>query len=181
MIADKTRQAVSILWWMSSLLPGGCKGKARFVKDIFIFIYLHFHHRTHMKLIVVFFCLLVSCNASRPVGLGQVTGRWELTDFAPYPAALAEGIARPWLELKEDSSLTGFSGCNQLMGKFWVKGDQFQVVEPLNMTRKACPGYNEFLFIDALKKVVRFNFREKELRLMMENGLVMEFTRMPKQ
>lgn len=71
----------------------------------------------------------------------------------------------PFLSFTDKGILTGSTGCNSFSGNFQLSGTDLNL-DPGAMTRKACPGNGESMFIDALKKVSKFKISGDKLTLL---------------
>lgn len=96
--------------------------------------------------------------------------RFELTRLNGYVIQLAHGIERPYLEFKVDRGnlLTGFTGCNELTGKYDITCEDIQFTD-LATTRMMCPdaGSLEQDFIEALGVVDGYMFNGNKLVLVL--------------
>lgn len=103
---------------------------------------------------------------------------WELSsmmgalDSSKFPAGL------PSLSFLEGGRLAGFAGCNNFSGGFSLEGSGIQL-DPGAMTKKACPGNGEDLFMQALDKVKNFKVEKEKLTLLDGDTELMSFV--PKQ
>jgi heat shock protein HslJ len=71
---------------------------------------------------------------------------WRLIEVEGETAIRTEGERQPHLRfLREESRLTGFTGCNTLSGQYELSGDSLRIPGPLATTRMAClrPDLNE--------------------------------------
>ena len=74
---------------------------------------------------------------------------------------------------------SGNTGCNDMSGHFFTKGDSLSFDEHIIVTRKACEGYNEKAFIDNLGKTTRFEIVDGVLQLMDDQTILSKWTRKP--
>ncbi len=74
---------------------------------------------------------------------------------------------------------TGFTGCNQVNGKFNLHGDQLVIGKDMDLTNNTCEGFNEKEFIINLLRVNRFRVRDGVLWLMIDQVPVSKWTRNP--
>jgi heat shock protein HslJ len=92
--------------------------------------------RTHLTLLAIalFFSLTsekcdkdgapASTSTSTPAPKVPIIGtRWNLSSIAGEAIRLPEGTENPYLSIAEDNRLTGFGGCNKLMGSVKLDGD----------------------------------------------------------
>jgi heat shock protein HslJ len=72
---------------------------------------------------------------------------------------------------------SGNTGCNDMSGHFFVKGDSLSFDEHIVLTRKACEGYNEKAFIDNLAKTTGYKIVDGVLQLMNDQTVLSKWTR----
>jgi heat shock protein HslJ len=72
---------------------------------------------------------------------------------------------------------SGNTGCNDMSGHFFIKGDSLAFNENIILTRKACEGYNEKAFIDNLEKTTRYKIIDGVLQLMNDQTILSKWTR----
>src|SRR5581483_5933692 len=72
---------------------------------------------------------------------------------------------------------TGNTGCNQMSGHIFVRGDSLVFNEQIIMTKKACEGYNEKAFIGNLVKTNRYKIVDGVLQLMSDQTILSKWTR----
>lgn len=64
-----------------------------------------------------------NASASTPAPMESLIGtRWNLATVAGEAIRLPEGIEHPYLSVAEDKRLSGFGGCNKLMGSVKIEG-----------------------------------------------------------
>lgn len=97
---------------------------------------------------------------------------WKLTHLEGKPVTSAEQQRELDLVFSSDQNrVSGFSGCNNFMGGYEVKGDQISLSR-LAGTRKACPEgmETETQFLNALEKARGWKISGQELQLLDGRG-----------
>jgi copper homeostasis protein (lipoprotein) len=97
---------------------------------------------------------------------------WKVTHLEGKPVTSAEGRRNLDLLFTSDQNrVSGFSGCNNFIGGYEVKGNQI-TLSRLAGTRKACPeGMDtETQFLNALEKTRRWKISGQELHLLDDQG-----------
>ena len=61
---------------------------------------------------------------------------------------------------------TGNTGCNDMSGSFFLKGDSLAFNEQITSAKIVCEGYNEKAFLDNLFKTNRYQIKKGVLQLM---------------
>jgi heat shock protein HslJ/pimeloyl-ACP methyl ester carboxylesterase len=116
-----------------------------------------------------------------PTGLA---GTWELNLLGP-PAAPAEVTFAQLYERRKPTltfdatgqRVSGNTSCNSFNGPLTLNGPTVRFAESVAMTRMACPGEGERVFLDALKKVNRYALSGDTLTLLIGDIAVMRFQR----
>ena len=97
-------------------------------------------------------------------------GKWYLQPVLPSDTATGK---IPTLELNLDKSrFSGNTGCNTMHGEFWFSKTDSSVSfsDKMNITKMACPGYNEPAFIKSLRSAGRFRLRNGVLTLLSDDN-----------
>ncbi|MGM0572004.1 MAG: META domain-containing protein [Pseudomonadota bacterium] len=95
---------------------------------------------------------------------------WQLVSVAGEEVPETDGQQKPHILFLDDGRVTGFSGCNQYMGNYQVRGENL-LFDSMSSTRMACPeNLTEELLFAALAKTVGVYLDGIELRLLGENG-----------
>lgn len=106
---------------------------------------------------------------------------WQLVSISGKPVKETSNDQKPHILFLDDGRVSGFSGCNQYMGDYQVRGENL-LFDSMSSTRRACPdNLTEQLLFAALAKTVGVNLEGIELRLLGETGedlAVFEATRM---
>ncbi len=100
--------------------------------------------------------------------------RWAPTRIAGQPVAIGVGGREPYLVLQPDGHrLTGFSGCNQLVGRYLAEGTSLRF-SGIAKTGKAClQGMEtEAAFTSALERARSYRLFSQHLELFDESGAV---------
>ncbi|MBL7870250.1 MAG: META domain-containing protein [Cyclobacteriaceae bacterium] len=72
---------------------------------------------------------------------------------------------KPHLEFRNiDHKVLGFSGCNALTGPFTINGNQISM-GPFELTRMACNGIDERLFLDVIQETTSYKIKDLNLYL----------------
>jgi len=89
-----------------------------------------------------------------------LTGQWEL-DLIPYPQGTFEQLypgRKPTLTFDEKAgTYVAFTGCNTARGKLDKDTLRINFKGDMMMTRMACPGEGEKVFLEYLKKVNKYS------------------------
>lgn len=76
----------------------------------------------------------------------------------------------PSLDFMESGKLSGFTGCNAFTGNFLMQDGAINL-EPIAMTKRACPGSGEAHFVSTLEKVAQLKIDKEQLILLDEEGM----------
>lgn len=111
-----------------------------------------------------------SANASTttPAPMTSIIGtRWNLSTVAGEAIRLPEGTENPYLSVAEDNRLTGFGGCNKLMGSVKLDGNaiSFPGVGSTKMFCKETQAV-ETSFLTALRATNSFTLEGDKLTLL---------------
>jgi heat shock protein HslJ len=151
-----------------------------------------------MKLIsiILLAALLVSCNgtesaannSSTDTGASHVpstsgadtntlAGTWYLIPVLPSDTG-----ARKTPTLSFDmagKTFSGHTGCNSMNGRFEYTDSTLSFDEKIMMTKMACIGYNEQVFIENLLRTESFRFQDSTLILMSGETELSRWSRTP--
>ena len=97
-------------------------------------------------------------------------GTWFLQPVLPSDTATGKV---PTLELNVDKSrFSGNTGCNMMHGAFWFSktDSSLSFSEKINITKMACPGYNEPAFMKSLRSAGRYRLRNGVLTLLSDDN-----------
>lgn len=133
------------------------------------------------KFILMSFVLcgfLIACKSTKnmasnkPADPAKLNGTWELNYITssrmPFKDLYPDKIPTITFNVSE-GKINGNTGCNTFLGTFKVNGSSIDLSSPLALTRMACPGAGENVFVETLKKANTYNIEGKTLSLM-ENG-----------
>ncbi len=111
--------------------------------------------------------LLAGCGSGKKNGVTSpesLYGAWELHELNGEEVS-AEQL--PTIEMKEDGTLHGFSGCNILNGSFTAEENGVISFGEMATTRMSCPDMPlESGFLAALAAVDQFSVSENRLTLL---------------
>ncbi len=111
--------------------------------------------------------LLAGCASGKKNGATSpesLYGVWELHELNGEEVS-AEQL--PTIEMKEDGTLHGFSGCNILNGSFMAQENGVISFGEMATTRMSCPDMQlESVFLAAMATVDQFSVSENRLTLL---------------
>ncbi len=85
-------------------------------------------------------------------------------------------LGAPTMELRpQDSTILGFSGCNNYRGKMWSDGKNKITISRLITTKRGCPNIKENEFLKTLELVDNYERIELFLYLKKENETLLIF------
>ena len=104
-----------------------------------------------------------------------LAGAWFLLPVLPSDT----GAGRtPQLIFKlDDKTFSGNTGCNSMSGSFDYTDSSIVFNERIMLTKMACTGYNEQVFIKNLLRTNRFRFEDSVLVLMVEEQELSRWSR----
>jgi heat shock protein HslJ len=127
------------------------------------------------------FLLLAACTAPRKATrFNELAGGWVLAVFPHEKKTLAEVFGTRVIDLRfatDSNRVSGSTGCNQFNGSYTADTATLLFLPGMALTRMACPGNNESLFLNAMARVNRYRIIEGQLELFHDNDLVMVFAR----
>ena len=93
--------------------------------------------------------------------------KWMLQSLAGQAIRLPAGAETPWLQMGQDKSLSGFGGCNNLMGQYNLDGATIGF-PGVASTKKYCESTQkvEDGFLGALREANSFKLDKGLLKLM---------------
>jgi heat shock protein HslJ len=134
---------------------------------------------------VALISLLAACKTSKPatasdkpVDPAKLNGTWELnyitTSRMPFKDLYPD--KKPTITFEAaDKKVNGNTGCNTFIGVYAASGNTIDLTSPLALSRMACPGVGETVFLDALKKANTYSISGKTLSLQAEGTETMRF------
>jgi len=103
--------------------------------------------------------------------------KWMLQGLAGQAIQLPEGAQNPWIQLAADKSLSGFGGCNNLMGQYNLDGATIGF-PGVASTKKFCESTQKLEdgFMGALREANSFKLDKGLLKLMQGDTELASFT-----
>lgn len=97
--------------------------------------------------------------------------RWNLETLGGKPYHLPDGVEKPYIQVSGDGALSGFGGCNRLMGSVKAEGQSVEF-PGLGGTKMLCPAVQdvEHAFMDALRKTAHYRIQGDQLTLEGSSG-----------
>jgi heat shock protein HslJ len=93
-------------------------------------------------------------EARQKSDLGKMIGRWEVTSMRRQQKAELEKLSNVYFELSPDLTFVGNGGCNNMSGKFSVKGSSIKF-NSIATTKMACDNMDkENAFLNLLESRV---------------------------
>ncbi|HTF82273.1 MAG TPA: META domain-containing protein, partial [Cytophagales bacterium] len=112
-----------------------------------------------------------------------LNGNWKLTELSLVKTNFEELFPsqKPSIVFEEDSQkVHGHTGCNRFCGKVTTNGSQLGITETISMTKEACQGKGEELYLKALKAADNFKITEQnQLKLFNKETLLLVFEQRP--
>ena len=105
---------------------------------------------------------------------------WKLASFEGHDLAGVPNDRLPYLQFDmETHALSGYSGCNRIVGSFTVQGSQLHL-SPLGMTMMACTETTlpEHTFMDGIQTVNSYAIESGKLKLLHDGTPIATFTEM---
>ena len=131
--------------------------------------------------VLAFVVSIVACKSAKNVTSEvSLSGNWDLVNFPSGGKEFAEilGSRKPELQFDEtNKKVTGTSGCNHISGAYTHNGKMLQFDDNMIMTKMACPGYDESVFMDALRKVNQYQINNDQLNLMQNGNVLMSLAK----
>ena len=103
---------------------------------------------------------------------------WKLASFEGHSLAGVPNDRLPYLQFDmETHALSGYSGCNRIVGSFTVQGSQLHL-SPLGMTMMACTetALPEHTFMADIQTIDSYAIENGKLKLLHDGTLVATFT-----
>lgn len=136
-----------------------------------------------MLLVIVITGSLAACTTMKPGtigngGLSQLSGTWEL-NYISGPRIAFNGLypaAKPTITFDvTERKISGNTSCNSFHGQLVADDTTINFMNPLAMTKMACPGEGEATFLEMLKKVSNYAVSDSTLNFMMGDIAIMRF------
>lgn len=107
----------------------------------------------------------------------SLNGTWQLKFIAGSLIAFEKLYTRKIPVIRFDlatQQVSGHTSCNSYSGKFVTDGSTLSFSEPLAMTKMACPGNGENVFLSNLQKITAYSFtNHTTLNLSVGESIVM--------
>lgn len=134
-------------------------------------------------LIVILFAF-TSCNSSKKSSKNYsdaLEGTWQL-NYITGPRIAFDGLyadKKPMIRFDvKKNKISGNTSCNNFSGDLKTEGTKINFSEAIAMTKMACPGEGETIFLQALKKINNYDVTAGyTLTLLMDNVAMMRFTK----
>jgi heat shock protein HslJ len=106
-------------------------------------------------------------NAGTSNPASMIGTRWNLSTLAGEAISLPSGVEVPYLSVAEDNSLTGFGGCNRLMGSVKLEGSSLSF-PGVGSTKMYCKDAQatETAFLNAMRATTTFRVDGDKLTLL---------------
>jgi heat shock protein HslJ len=128
----------------------------------------------------------LACNNSKKATSGnpdpsQLDGTWVL-NYITGPRIAFEGLypdKKPQIVFTvADKRVSGNTSCNSFSGPLVVDGNKISFDQPMALTKMACPGQGETVFLQTLKKINTYSISDgNTLNLIMGDIAMMRFTK----
>lgn len=115
---------------------------------------------------------------------GSLEGTWEL-NYISGPRIAFDGLypdRKPEITFDvANKRLSGYTGCNSFNGPLNVTGNKIDFSQPMAMTKKACMGKGEPVFLKTLSGITSYDITEEGKTLQFISGdiAMMRFTKKP--
>ena len=105
-------------------------------------------------------------EARQKSDLSNMIGRWEVTSMRRQQKAELENVSNAYFELRPDLTFAGNTGCNNISGKFSVKGSSIKF-NSISVTKMACDNLEkESAFLNLLEnRVSEYTYKGNGLLL----------------
>ena len=135
-------------------------------------------HTTLAALLLFVTLSAEKCTKSTAMDTSILGSRWNLETLAGKPYQLPDGVEKPYIQVAADGALSGFNGCNRLMGSVKADGDAVEF-PGLGSTKKMCPAAQEVerSFMDALRNTKHYHIKGDQLTLEGDAGALATLTK----
>lgn len=129
----------------------------------------------------LFFACKSTKNAATPpttADSAKLTGTWELNFITASRVAFNDLYPdkKPAITFNvTEGKINGNTGCNTFLGSLNVNSNKIDFTDPLALTRMACQGQGETVFLESLKKVDTYSIDGKKLSFMSGGTETMRF------
>lgn len=134
-----------------------------------------------MLLVACILTITVSCTSTCKMGVKKqlTSNAWELSSLNGKIPDMAEfRTGMPFILFDKSGRMSGSTGCNNFMGKYEISKTGFKP-DAGAMTRMACQGKGEAMFIEALNQAK--NIRLDSGKLVLLDGTNELMTLLPKK
>lgn len=135
-------------------------------------------HTTLAALLLFVTLSAEKCTKNTAMDTSIMGSRWDLETLAGKAYKLPDGVEKPYIQLAADGAVSGFGGCNRLMGT--AKADGNAVEFPgLGSTKMLCPETMdvERSFMEALRNTKHYRITGDKLTLEGDAGDLAAFTK----
>jgi len=117
-------------------------------------------------------CIILACKSAQtknatPLVVMKDTlslnGTWQLKSVAGISIAFEKLYTRKIPVIRFDLAtrqVSGHTSCNSFSGEFITEGFKLSFAEPMTMTKMACPGDGENVFLTNLQKITAYSFTD---------------------
>ncbi len=130
-----------------------------------------------LSLVIFAVLITVSCGTTAKTSITTRLSShpWELSTLNGKALDLNEFRNNiPFLTFDLSGKLTGSAGCNKFAGTFDLKKDAIKLI-PGVMTRMACPGNGEPLFLATMAQVTKIKMNGNKVTLLDDSKELMTF------
>ena len=134
---------------------------------------------------VALFILFTACSPGKKsasgTDLSALQGTWKL-NYITGPRIAFDGLYpdnKPTISFDvKRKKVAGNTSCNSFSGALTAEGKKISFAEPMAITKMACRGEGETIFLEALKKINNYDFTAGyTLTLQMGDVAMMRFTK----
>lgn len=134
-------------------------------------------------LAIVMTSTFAACTTLKPGtigngGLSELGGSWEL-NYISGPRIAFNGLypaKKPTLTFDiTNKKVSGNTSCNSFSGALVADDTTINFTHPMAMTKMACPGEGEAIFMEMLRKTSSYSVSDSTLNFMMGDIAIMRF------
>ena len=134
-----------------------------------------------LSAIIILACKSAHTKNSTPLVVMKdtlsLTGTWQLISVTGISVAFEKLYTRKIPLIRFDlvpRQVSGHTSCNSFSGEFITEGFKLSFAEPMTMTKMACPGDGENIFLSNLQKITAYSFtNDTTLNLSVGESIVM--------
>lgn len=116
-----------------------------------------------------------SMTATAQTDTGSLSGKWILEPVLPSDTATGKTPTISFNLLTQ--TFAGFTGCNNMSGKFVARDHHLSFNPKIVLTKKMCEGYNEEEFVANLLRVTAYKIEGGVLTLMIDKTPISKWVR----